>query len=356
MVQFVIYFLDLKSHRPDLVRPLRCLAITALLLAPAILLPNYAYTQFAIHGLNPISMAVIVFITLLLWRRSPSSASYLLASYSVLFSAIILSLLFQAGLIEHNAYIDYSMSAGILVEAVILSIGLSEKISRLRLQNEESERSRRVIQEQLSQQLIQTREHEREEISKLLHDSVSHNLVVLKRNIENLTGADAQPSSEYIEAKNNITRMLNDSIDEIRTISHLSHPQIVKHLGLEMALEELLEATFDSTTDWNLYVEEIALCYDVQLLLYRAVQEATTNIIRHANASECLIQLRHDKENDQVIFALRDDGNGFDAAPHHWRFGLRTLNEHCKSLSAKLHLSSSRGEGTTLTITLPLAV
>ncbi len=148
--------------------------------------------------------------------------------------------------------------------------------------------------------------------------------------------------------------MLNKTIGEIRNISHLSHPQIVKHLGLEPALKALLENTFDSSITWDLYVDEVDFDYDSQLFLYRAVQESTTNIIKHANASECLVHLQRDDKNNRVQFILKDDGDGFDASPGNWGFGLRTLNEHCKSVAGLLKIQSVAMEGTMMTIHLPI--
>jgi signal transduction histidine kinase len=282
------------------------------------------------------------------------SAIYLLASYSMLFSAIFLALLFQLDFIPHNRFLDYSVPFAIILEAIILSIGLSEKVTKLRIENESAERQRRIIQEELSQQLIQTRERERAGISKLLHDSVNHELVVVRKNVSQLIVEDAFQSPTLRSKLTAITDMLHKVINEIRDISHLAHPHIVKHLGLETALKAMLERTFDSSFIWNLYIDKVELDYDTQLFLYRAVQESTTNILKHANASECLVRLAHDRSEHRIVFTLKDDGDGFDSSPYNWRFGLRTLNEHCKSVAGKLNIHSVTGEGTTLTILLPI--
>ncbi len=147
MINFVIYFLDLARHRSEFVKPMRWLAALAILLTPALLLDHYAYTQFAIHGLNFVGMAVIVAATFSVLKSNRRPAIYLLASYSVLFSAIVFAMLFQANIVKHFTYIDYSMSFAILVEAIILSIGLSERIAQLRIENERAERERRISQE-----------------------------------------------------------------------------------------------------------------------------------------------------------------------------------------------------------------
>jgi len=127
-------------------------------------------------------------------------------------------------------------------------------------------------------------------------------------------------------------------------------------LGLEPALRALLESTFDSSVSWQLYMDEVDLDYDAKLFLYRAVQEATTNIIKHANASECLVRLQRDDANARAQFILKDDGDGFNASRSHWGFGLKTLNAHCKSVAGVLKIKSVPMEGTVVTIFLPLKI
>ncbi|MFK7974918.1 MAG: sensor histidine kinase, partial [Halioglobus sp.] len=150
-----------------------------------------------------------------------------------------------------------------------------------------------------------------------------------------------------------IDELLNKAIEEVRNISHLKHPQMVKHLGLQTALEALIDKTFDESMTANVHVEDFPLPYEVQLFVYRAVQETTTNIIKHASATECIIRLSLENNSNEIQLLIRDDGNGFDAKGRNWRFGLRTLNEYCKSLEGNLKINSSAEDGTTLSMTLP---
>lgn len=353
MAQFVIHFLDLDSFRPAALKPLKWSANFALLLAPTLLLPQYAYTQYAVHVANVLGMISILAATISALGHNARPAVYLIISYTILFSAIVLALLFQADFIAHHAYIDFSMSAAIMVEAIILSIGLSDRIAQLRNNNESAERELRMSQEQLSQQLIHTREKERSEISRLLHDSVNHDLVVVQKKLGQLANVSLTRFDKIEQELAPIDELLNKVIQEVRSISHLKHPQMVKHLGLQTALEALVESSFDDSLTVNVHVEDIPLPYDAQLFLYRAAQEATTNIIKHANATECILRLFHDDDTGNIVFLIRDDGVGFDAKGRNWGFGLRTLNEYCKSLGGTLTIGSSTQDGTTLAIVLP---
>lgn len=353
MIQFVIHFLDLPRFRPSYVKPLKLSAYFALLLAPMLLLPHYGYTQYLIHFANFLGMVAIIFATVSVLKINRTPAIYLLASYTVLFSAIMLALLFQADLIAHYTYIDFSMSAAILIEAIILSIGLSDRIAKLRGENEAAEREHRMVQEQLSQQLIQAREQERSEISRLLHDSVNHDLVVVRNKLSQLTSSDHEDLEQARASLAPIDALLNKAIEQVRNISHLKHPQMIKHLGLQTALEALVDSTFGDSLTVNVHVEDIPLPYEVQLFIYRTAQEATTNIIKHASATECIMRLSQAPDSEGLIFLVRDDGVGFDAKGRHWRFGLRTLNEYCKSLRGTFTITSSPEDGTTISILLP---
>jgi len=353
MIHFVIHFLDLESHRPALLKPMRGTALFALLLAPLLALPAYAYTQFAIHFANVLGMTAIMLATISVLPSNRRPALYLLASYLILFSAITLALLFQADLIDHYAFIDYSMSVAILIEAVILSVGLSARIKQLRDDNEAAERDNHIAQEKLSQQLITAREQERAEISRLLHDSVNHDLVVIRNRLAQLSAQTQASDSDLKGTLGSVDNLLNSTICDVRNISHMKHPQMVRHLGLQPALEAMVKSTFDDAMTVNVYIEDIALPYDVQLFFYRAVQESTTNMIKHAEATECIIRLYTDIADKSIHFIVKDDGAGFDAEGRNWRFGLRTLNEHCKSLGGKLTITSNRREGTTLHVVFP---
>ncbi|MEM1153705.1 MAG: 7TM diverse intracellular signaling domain-containing protein [Pseudomonadota bacterium] len=354
LVRFVIHFLSLETYRPRLGRGLHWLSLIVLIPAPLLILSHYAYAQFVIHTLTAISMAAVVVSTISVFNANRRPAIYLLASYSVLFSAISLALLFQAGLIDHFHSIDYILAFAILVEAVVLSIGLSDRIATLRIQNERGERERRINQEKLSQQLIKTRENERAEISEILHDTVNHDLAVARKRLEKFADLDQQGRVEGEHKTAEIDELLEKVINDVRNIAHLSHPQIVRHLGLEPALRSLLEKSFDYSMQWDLYLDDVPLSYDAQVFLYRAVQECITNIIKHGNASECLIRLHYHEEGQRVRFTIRDDGSEFDASPEHWGFGLRILNEHCKSFGGTLTLQSTQQEGTTVSILLPV--
>lgn len=354
MIYFVIHFLDVKSHAPGLIKPLRLLARAVLLCAPLILLPRYVFAQYCLHVLNILGMVSIIVVICRVYKRNKRPTVYLLVGYSVLFSAIMLALLFQANFIAHHSYIDFSMSAAIIFEAIVLSIGLSERIAQLRVKGEMAERARRIAQEQLSQQLIQAREYERAEISKQLHDSVNHDLVVIRKKLAQLDVDEGQKSAKYYQDIDEIESLLGSTIDDIRNISHVTHPRIVKHLGLKHSLSALMRNSFDARVIWNVHIEDVPLSEEVQLLLYRAVQEAITNILKHAQASECLVRLQVDRAGKQIRFVVKDDGQGFVASDRSWGFGLRTLNEHCKSLGGRLSVDSMPGMGVSLIITFPL--
>jgi len=352
MLHFVIFFLDLKTHLPSLIRPLTWMAWCVLLSVPLLALPHYALVQYLVHGLNSAGMLLILYVIARVFRLNPRSTTFLLVAYSLLFTAIVMSLMFQAGLIKHYTYIDYAMSVAIIFEAVVLSVGLSQRISELRVANEQAEIQKRLIQEDLSQQLIHAREVERADISNQLHDSITHDLVVIRRKIASMENELLSTATNSVGKFAEVSGHLESVIGDIRNISHVTHPRTVIHLGLESAVSALLENAFDSGMHWDLHIEHVPLSYEEQLLLYRVVQEATTNIIKYASASECLVRLQ--SSGDEMRLIVKDDGCGFSGSFDDWGFGLRTLNEHCKSLRGYLSVDSLSGQGTTVIAILPL--
>jgi PAS domain S-box-containing protein len=216
---------------------------------------------------------------------------------------------------------------------------------------------------QLSLRLLQTQDEERRRIGRDLHDSVGQYLVGLKMKVDSLKSSAqrSQPrdSSELAEC----SQLIEEAISEVRTISYLLYPPMLEELGLKSAVPWYLEGftkrsgiktTFDVSPDFD------RVPGDLELALFRVLQESLTNVHRHSGSSTAVVRLL--SKDQAVILQVIDEGKGtqsknLEDRAQDWMgtfgVGLRGMNERLRQLGGTLELSSSQ-DGTTVTATLPL--
>jgi len=198
-------------------------------------------------------------------------------------------------------------------------------------------------------------EAETKRIAHMLHDesgqvlaTVYLELAEIKRNV---------PEPVVIRI-NHLTGLLDEVREQLRRLSHELRPLILDQLGLMPALYFLsngvkkrsgLDLSIDGTTDGRLRPS-------IEIVLYRTVQEALTNIIRHSHASKA--QVRVWVTNGVIYLSINDNGIGFEQS-HDGRqsfggLGLIGIQERISALKGTYRFSSAAGDGTTLQVSIPL--
>jgi signal transduction histidine kinase len=235
-------------------------------------------------------------------------------------------------------------------------------VFRLRVLERRSEEQRSFAQQaerqmrQLSQQLVAAQEEERKNLSRELHDHVAQVLTALRMELGRIERTRA-PGDERVRAAVAEAKKLVDGM--FRTVRDLAlglRPSMLDDFGLQAALEwhvrdfigryavdvELvMEGQFDALSDAH------------QTCVYRAVQEALTNCVRHAKAQS--IKITVTGGTDRLEMSVTDDGVGYDPARRRDGLGLRGIEERVKELQGEMTMNSVPGKGTTLAIRLPLA-
>ena len=216
---------------------------------------------------------------------------------------------------------------------------------------------------QLSQQLIQAQEDERQMISRELHDTVAQDLSVSKMSCDlilaELSGK-RQPEADRVKE---ICEALQKTILGLRNMAYELRPPLLEELGLVETIYRFCE---DFTQMWGLPVDfqsaglkNLKLDYTIQINVYRLVQEGLTNIRKHASAERATLKLTAAFPN--IILRVEDNGRGFDvharaaAADNEKRMGLRSMQERVALLNGKMKLQSKPGQGTKVFIKLPFA-
>ncbi len=212
-----------------------------------------------------------------------------------------------------------------------------------------------VLREQFAQ-VTAAQEDERQRIARELHDGLGPDLASL--NIRLLTARkllerEGHPVAHEIEE---LAEQVQASIRDIRRLIHDLRPVALDELGLVPALREHLgrcRQEHDLAIEFAADVGE-RLPGAVESALFRIVQEAVNNVLRHARAQHVFVALTRDA--DQVKLRVADDGQGFDTQlPRSGRHvGLWSMRERVEQLGGQFEVHSAPGEGTTVTTVVPL--
>lgn len=345
IVGFVIHFLHLKEKAPRYYQVLRTLALISVVATPGLFFTNYLYVKYLLHGISFTIMALIILCSIMLVMRKDRTALFMLASNIVLFPSITIGLLRFQAQFEHAIWAEHAAELAIVIEAIILSLGLADRIASLRIGRNLAEQARLNEQRQFSLRMIRSQERQKRDIGKLLHDSFSHRLLNLKTQLGRISD-----SSTNTDAIASAQSTVNELLGDVRDLSHLIYPAVLDHLGFEPAIRAVMRSSFENTdTHWQIDLDDIAISAEVQLLLYRATQECVNNIIKHAHAGECIITLVQTDGGNGFTYCVKDDGVGFDAATQS-KFGLRMLSEHVEVSGGDIDIVSDKNTGTRVEI------
>ncbi len=232
---------------------------------------------------------------------------------------------------------------------IIILLGVATNLHESRLADERLRA--------LAHRSIQLHVQDRRRFSRELHDGINQLMVSVLYRMELAGRKLGQGNMDGLDDLRAGREVLNEAIQEVRRISHDLRPSILDDLGLERALASLLDRFTERSevrVRLSLALPAQRLPEDIEITLYRLVQEALTNIERHADATE--VGLKIDTVADTVRLELRDNGRGFDAAlaARAPGIGLRNMRERVELLGGEYRLASSPGEGTRLWIRLPL--
>ncbi len=204
----------------------------------------------------------------------------------------------------------------------------------------------------LNKRLLAVQESERRHLSRELHDELGQSISAIKVMAVNLR----QNPTPSPEGANAIIGVCNQMYGVVRDMMNRLRPVALEELGPTTALERLVD-------DWNDRQEESFCALSLRgafddldeetaINLYRIVQEALTNVARHAAASKVSVDIRR-REDAGIDLLIRDDGRGFDDNTTNKGMGLLGMRERVQALNGKISLASQPGQGVSISITLP---
>jgi signal transduction histidine kinase len=201
-------------------------------------------------------------------------------------------------------------------------------------------------QKKLALENIKAQESERKRIAVMIHDDIGNRLNILSLWLNNLD----TKGDELI--KKNITTQMSSLIDSARSISHSLYPVNLETVGLVLYIEELI-ANLSGRINISLTVspkfQKKNIFIEVQL--YRIIQEFTTNVLKHSEASKVRIYIKDYTSHLGVV--ISDNGQSFDYEEVKKGMGIKNIESRIKSMSAAYKWKNVMNEGSRLIIKIP---
>jgi PAS domain S-box-containing protein len=215
------------------------------------------------------------------------------------------------------------------------------------------------LQAELTSRVQRLQDDERRRLARELHDSIGQLLVAIGMNTASIKMESGQLTPEVAQLVDDNARMVEEISNEIRTMSHLLHPPLLDEVGLSSAIRWYIEGFAERSkieTVLDIPEKMARLPQNIEIAVFRAVQECLTNIHRHSGSSSCLVKVSQDDGN--LLVVVKDSGRGIPQAkqltlPASGGVGLRGMQERIRQLGGNMEIDSST-QGTVITARIPI--
>jgi PAS domain S-box-containing protein len=218
--------------------------------------------------------------------------------------------------------------------------------------------------ESMRSKLLNLQESERSKISRVLHDTIGQNIGILDFNLATIVEMLDETSRESISGLiGNMRNVIRETGDKLRDISSGLHPRVVQELGLVAGVNNLIDRFRGATgiqVHSSIQIDELHTDESVAVNLYRIVQEALTNIVKHSKCSSVLFEMA--VEDGRLGVMVKDNGTGFSLEDVSQRdieqrgMGLFIMEERAKAIGGRLQIHAEPDRGTELKVKVPLDV
>lgn len=245
-------------------------------------------------------------------------------------------------------------------------IGISTDITERKqaedeLRQRESQLEKTVIQRtallrELTNHLEKVREEEKRAIARELHDNMGASLTALSMHLEGVYQI-LPPDEKWSDRKTRMQGLMKSLVATTRRIQTELRPNTLDLFGLKAAISEQLDELHERTgiaCHASLPDEDVEVGHEMEIAIYRMLQEMLNNVTKHAKASKVDVIL--DIDEDHVALTVRDDGVGIpeERRDNHKTYGLRGLRERATFFGGQVDIRSTPGKGALITISLPI--
>ncbi|MBK7650107.1 MAG: sensor histidine kinase [Flammeovirgaceae bacterium] len=257
--------------------------------------------------------------------------------------------------LNQKILVNYFLIGGAVTLVIILLLTYRNYQARQKLQQtkiDELETEKRLT---AAEAVLKGEEQERTRLAKDLHDGLGGMLSGIKFSLNNVK-ENLVMTPDNAHAFERSIDMLDSSIQEMRRVAHNMMPELLLKYGLDVALKEYCAEIERSgvmhTTYQSINMDKIAISQSAAVTIYRIVQELSNNAIKHANATEILVQAHVSEQEKLLTITVEDNGKGFDPAILKQSLGMgwSNIQNRVEFLKGKIDVSSEKGKGTSVLI------
>lgn len=346
-----------KYFTPRLDRLFNGLVIITLLLAitVAIIGPGPVFFLLPIiAGIVSLLIPVPLFIS---WLNHYRPARYALLAFIPIFPGAVLLIARTLSWVDPSFWTEQLLALGTAASALLLSFALADRINLLREERERiqqelllSEQSAHKERQYFTHRLISAQDYARKKVATDLHDGIGQNLSWLTSTLKN---AVKYPLSAKLQDAHQIAQQ---TVREVRQLSHQLHPYILDQLGLSAAIESVAESMVEQSglqINCHIDIVEALIDNEVSLNIFRIVQEALSNATRHSEARQVNIVLTQSAEHFHL--QISDDGKGLKDTVKPHGLGLESIRQRVELLDGDIEFSDNQPHGLKLLIHFTLS-
>lgn len=282
-------------------------------------------------------------------RRKVDFSVYIISTCIIMLVTSFLYMQFISGYIADTFFTRNLMNIGFTAEICVLAFVLTLRFKQYKDQSEQLLRNANLQQEQIFKSISDYQEKEMQRYSSLLHDSVGARLSAIRFNLESMHG------NETIARLDKSISDIGKLANEVRQYSHLLSPVLLQQKGLVGAVREIVEDVNESKGIYIQFesigsLQQVSFRYE--LMLYNIVQELIQNILKHAQASEVIIQLILEKE--LIYLFVEDNGRGFNPSFIKEGIGFSQIRQLVTFVKGSLTIDAIEGSGCKVTLEFPV--
>jgi signal transduction histidine kinase len=209
-------------------------------------------------------------------------------------------------------------------------------------------------EKRLNKAVTDAQENQRQQISMELHDNVKQMMAASLLNIDFLKML-IKDDETTVPIISNVKNYMREAMEELRRIAHQLAPSVDETISLEEKFRTVVASmNVSGTVTVNYHFEkfEEAIKTDVQLAMYRILQEQFSNILKYANASR--VEITVERHNGEIYMAIQDNGEGFDTGLKKHGLGLENIKRRVQVFNGNFRISSAPGKGCRLDVEIPV--
>jgi signal transduction histidine kinase len=275
------------------------------------------YIQFFIPLISLVFVVITLFVLVSAVIKGNRLAMFYLAAIGVLFTFVMLQILFSLGKLEgsDNFFSHFGLSVGFVVEAIILTAGLVYRFNQYRLDKENLLIRINKQQKENTRMILEVQEAERSQVANQLHDVAGSLLSAARLNLTSLKEKDKTLNEKSVYHLQKTEEAISMVSEMVRNLSHALSPVMLEKVGFQASLEKIISIV---NASGKIKIELMVAGFDhydpalgkYYTALYSIIYELLNNIVKHSGAKNVLLQVSN--YDDCFSLVSEDDGIGME--------------------------------------------